>query len=57
MFIRNRNFAGVGYHDPVYDETGGQGSAVQTMAPPAPAPDPTVLYIVAGIIIFFMLQD
>lgn len=55
MFINNRNFAGVGYHDPVYDESGGQGE-VQTMTP-APANDPTLLYIAIAVIVFLMLEE
>lgn len=55
MFIRNRNFAGLAFHDPVYDETGGQGDAVQTMAPATP--DPTFLYLAIGVVLFLLLQD
>lgn len=56
MFIRNRNFNGlVPYHDPVYDETGGQGAA--STPAPVPVQDPTFLYMAIAVVVFLMLQE
>ena len=45
----------LGYHDPVYDEEGGQGTAIQTMTGDAQQ-NPGALLLIVGIIAFLLLM-
>lgn len=50
----NQALSALAYHDPVYDEEGGQGNAIQTMAPEQ-VQNPGALLLIVGIIALILL--
>lgn len=55
LMTRNARGPGLAYHDPTYDESGGQGTAVQTFDPNAQVQNPGVLLLIVAVIAFIYL--
>lgn len=57
MILHHAPAPGLGYHDDVYSEDGGQGTAIQTMAPADQANPGALLLIVAVIALLLMMGE
>ncbi len=57
MILHHNPAPGLGYHDPVYDEDGTQGTAIQTMVPVDQGNPGALLLIVAVIALILMMGD
>ena len=45
------------YHDPVYDESGGQGTAIGTIIQADKPADPTLLIVLGILLLVFLFQE